>query len=81
MCINCSFVHLCLQFYYSLDDISYFGLYSCTCVQAVFDNAIGFSDPDFLYEGAISAIGKRLRPFLAIFLYACADTALFVLPV
>jgi len=23
-CINCSFVHLYLQFYYSLDDISYF---------------------------------------------------------
>jgi len=25
-CINCSFVHLYLQFYYSLDDISYFGV-------------------------------------------------------
>ena len=30
--INCSFVHLYLQFYYSLNNISYFGLYSCTCV-------------------------------------------------
>jgi len=31
-CINCSFVHLYLQFYYSLNNISYFGLYSSTCV-------------------------------------------------
>ena len=36
MCINCGFVHLYLQFCYSLDDISYFGIYSFTCFQAVF---------------------------------------------
>jgi len=35
-CMNCSFVLLYLQFYYSLDDISYLGLYSFICFQAVF---------------------------------------------
>jgi len=40
MCINCSFVHLYLQFYYSVDNISYFGLYFCICFQAVFISSI-----------------------------------------
>jgi len=39
-CINCSFVHLYLQFYYSLGDISYFDLYSFMCLKAVFIGSI-----------------------------------------
>jgi len=40
VCTNCSFLHLYLQFYYSLDDISYFGLYTLTCFQFVFIGSV-----------------------------------------
>jgi len=40
VCINCSFLHLFWQFYYRLDNISYFRLYSCTCFQAVYIGSV-----------------------------------------
>jgi len=46
-----------------------------------YDNAIGFSDPDLLYEMEISAIGKYLRPFWAIFICERTELALFMFPV
>ena len=40
VCRKCSFVHLYMQIYYSLDDISYFGIYCFTCFQVVFIGSV-----------------------------------------